>query len=43
METLSGLAGDFVVTTAGPIWRIIAGKGAGAHTISKRPADSGKS
>jgi len=36
METLSGLAGDFVVTTAGPdLEGIIAGKGAGAHTISK--------
>jgi ethanolamine utilization protein EutA len=36
METLSGLAGDFVVTTAGPdLEGIIAGKGAGAHVISK--------
>lgn len=36
METLSGLAGDFVVTTAGPdLEGIIAGKGAGVHTISK--------
>ncbi len=36
METLSGLAGDFVVATAGPdLEAIIAGKGAGAHTLSK--------
>jgi ethanolamine utilization protein EutA len=36
METLSGLAGDFVVTTAGPdLEGIIAGKGAGAHMVSK--------
>ncbi len=37
METLSGLAGDFVVATAGPdLEGIIAGKGAGAHAISKK-------
>jgi ethanolamine utilization protein EutA len=36
METLSGMAGDFVVTTAGPdLEGIIAGKGAGAHMVSK--------
>lgn len=36
METLSGLAGDFVVSTAGPdLEGIIAGKGAGAHMVSK--------
>lgn len=37
MDTLSGLAGDFVVATAGPdLEGIIAGKGAGAHIISKK-------
>lgn len=37
METLSSLAGDFVVTTAGPdLEGIIAGKGAGAHGFSKK-------
>lgn len=36
LETLSGLAGDFVVATAGPdLEGIIAGKGAGACTASK--------
>lgn len=36
LESLSGLAGDFVVATAGPdLESIIAGKGAGAHTYSK--------
>jgi len=36
METLSGLAGDFVVTTAGPdLEGIIAGKGSGAQAISR--------
>ena len=35
-EMLSGLAGDFVVATAGPdLESIIAGKGAGADRISK--------
>lgn len=37
MEMLSSLAGDFVVATAGPdLEGIIAGKGAGAHMISKK-------
>lgn len=37
MEALSGFAGDFVVATAGPdLEGIIAGKGAGAHAISKK-------
>ena len=36
LTTLSGLAGDFVVATAGPdLESIIAGKGAGADRISK--------
>lgn len=36
METLSGLAGDFVVATAGPdLEAIISGKGAGADVLSK--------
>lgn len=36
LQTLSGLAGDFVVATAGPdLESIIAGKGAGADRISK--------
>lgn len=36
LETLSGLAGDFVVATAGPdLEGILAGKGAGANRISK--------
>lgn len=36
LNTLSGLAGEFVVATAGPdLEGIIAGKGAGAHLISK--------
>lgn len=36
LQTLSGLAGDFVVATAGPdLESIIAGKGAGADQISK--------
>lgn len=36
LNTLSGLAGDFVVATAGPdLESIIAGKGAGADRISK--------
>lgn len=36
LDTLSGLAGDFVVATAGPeLEAIIAGKGAGAQKISK--------
>ncbi|MDY3369391.1 ethanolamine ammonia-lyase reactivating factor EutA, partial [Zhenhengia yiwuensis] len=36
LTTLSGLAGDFVVATAGPdLESIISGKGAGAHTYSK--------
>ncbi|GAA0182832.1 ethanolamine ammonia-lyase reactivating factor EutA [Clostridium sediminicola] len=36
LQTLSGLAGDFVVATAGPdLESIIAGKGAGADKISK--------
>ncbi|WDP90323.1 MAG: ethanolamine ammonia-lyase reactivating factor EutA [Desulfobacter sp.] len=36
LDTLSGLAGEFVVATAGPALEgIIAGKGAGAHTVSK--------
>lgn len=36
LKTLSGLAGDFVVATAGPdLEAIIAGKGAGASVISK--------
>lgn len=36
LEKLSGLAGDFVVATAGPdLESIIAGKGAGADVISK--------
>lgn len=37
LEKLSGLAGDFVVATAGPdLESIIAGKGAGADVISKQ-------
>ncbi|WBW94903.1 ethanolamine ammonia-lyase reactivating factor EutA [Oceanirhabdus sp. W0125-5] len=37
LQTLSGLAGDFVVATAGPdLESIIAGKGAGADLISKK-------
>lgn len=37
LNTLSGLAGDFVVATAGPdLEGIIAGKGAGAAQISKK-------
>ncbi|MCM1991229.1 ethanolamine ammonia-lyase reactivating factor EutA [Oceanirhabdus seepicola] len=37
IQTLSGLAGDFVVATAGPdLEAIIAGKGAGADLISKK-------
>lgn len=36
LSTLSGLAGDFVVATAGPdLESIISGKGAGAHLYSK--------
>lgn len=36
LQTLSGLAGDFVVATAGPdLESIIAGKGAGADKISR--------
>lgn len=36
IQTLSGLAGDFVVATAGPdLESIIAGKGAGAEKLSK--------
>lgn len=36
MENLSGLAGDFVVSTAGPdLEGIIAGKGSGAQAISR--------
>jgi len=36
LETLSGLAGEFVVATAGPdLEAIIAGKGAGAERISR--------
>ncbi|MCC5912245.1 MAG: ethanolamine ammonia-lyase reactivating factor EutA [Clostridiaceae bacterium] len=36
LNTLSGMAGDFVVATAGPdLESIIAGKGAGAEKISK--------
>lgn len=36
LQTLSGLAGDFVVATAGPdLESIIAGKGAGADRISR--------
>jgi ethanolamine utilization protein EutA len=36
LETLSGLAGEFVVATAGPALEgIIAGKGANAHALSK--------
>lgn len=36
LNTLSGLAGDFVVATAGPdLESIIAGKGAGANVLSK--------
>ena len=36
LEELSGLAGDFVVATAGPdLESIIAGKGAGADKISE--------
>lgn len=36
LQTLSGLAGDFVVATAGPdLESIIAGKGAGAEKISR--------
>ena len=34
LETLSGMAGDFVVATAGPdLESIIAGKGSGAYTF----------
>ncbi|MCG8634443.1 MAG: ethanolamine ammonia-lyase reactivating factor EutA [Desulfobacterales bacterium] len=37
LETLSGLAGEFVVATAGPsLEGIIAGKGANAHAESKK-------
>ena len=36
LETLSGMAGDFVVATAGPdLESIIAGKGSGAYTFSE--------